>query len=67
MKANKIQSISKPKTMDATDYLFSSQANKTRLLKAIENVDKAENLTEIGLDDLKKQLNVHGGFDFTNL
>jgi hypothetical protein len=67
MKSNKIQSVLKSQTMDATDYLFSSQANKFRLLKAIENADKGESLTEIGLDDLKKQLNINGGFDLANL
>ena len=45
-----------PKNMDATDYLFSTEANKARLLKAIENADKGENLTEINLADFKKQL-----------
>ena len=45
-----------PKCMDATDYLFSTEANKMRLLKAIENADKGENLTEINLTDFKKQL-----------
>jgi predicted transposase YbfD/YdcC len=58
MKAKKIQTISKSQKMDTTDYLFSSQANKKRLLQAIENADTGENLTEIGLDDLKKQFSL---------
>jgi hypothetical protein len=45
-----------PKSMDATDYLFSTEANKTRLLKALENADKGEHLTEIKLADFKKHL-----------
>lgn len=55
----KMQNGIKSNEMDATDYLFSTQANKTRLLKAIENADKGENLTEINLTDFKKQLGVH--------
>lgn len=45
-----------PKSMDATDYLFSTQANKIRLLKALENADKGEHLTEINLEDFKNAL-----------
>jgi hypothetical protein len=44
--------------MDETEYLFSSKANKTRLLKSLENADKNKNLIEINLKDLKKQLGV---------
>jgi hypothetical protein len=44
--------------MDETEYLFSTEANKTRLLKSLENADKSENLTEINLKDFKKQLSV---------
>jgi hypothetical protein len=58
MKAKIIQTISKSQKMDTTDYLFSSQANKKRLLQAIENADKGENLTEISFDDLKKQFSL---------
>jgi hypothetical protein len=59
IKFQKIQNGAKSKEMDATDYLFSSQTNKARLLKALENADKGENLTEINLNDFKKQLGVH--------
>ena len=59
IKFQKVQNGTKPKEMDATDYLFSTQANKNRLLKALENADKGENLTEINLNDFKKQLGVH--------
>ena len=45
--------------MDETDYLFSTEANKKRLLKSLENADKGENLTEINLVDFKKQLGIH--------
>jgi hypothetical protein len=58
IKYKKVQNITKPEIMDETDYLFSSQTNKTRLLKSLENADKGENLTEINLDDFKKQLGV---------
>jgi hypothetical protein len=59
IKFQKIQNGVKSKEMDATDYLFSSQTNKARLLKALENADKGENLTEINLNDFKEQLGVH--------
>ena len=59
IKFRKIQNGIKSNEMDATDYLFSTQANKTRLLKSLENADKGEHLTEINLTDLKKQLGVH--------
>jgi hypothetical protein len=59
IKFKKIQNGAKSKEMDATDYLFSSQANKTRLLKAMSNADKGENLTEINLTEFKEQLGVH--------
>ena len=45
-----------PKNMDTTDYLFSTEANKARLLKALDNADRGENLTEIDLTDFKKRL-----------
>jgi hypothetical protein len=44
--------------MDETEYLFSSKANKTRLLKSLDNVDKGKNLIAINLKDLKKQLGI---------
>jgi hypothetical protein len=59
IKFQKIQNGAKSKEMDATDYLFSSQTNKARLLKALENADKGENLTEINLSDFKEQLGVY--------
>jgi hypothetical protein len=58
IKYKKVQNITKTEVMDETDYLFSTQANKTRLLKSLENADKGENLTEINLVDFKKQLGV---------
>lgn len=39
--------------VDETAYLFQSEANKERLLKAIENVEKGENLTEVPIGDLQ--------------
>jgi hypothetical protein len=53
--------------MDATDYLFSTQANKTRLLKALENADKEENLTEMKLQDYKNQLGLRPNFTLGKL
>ena len=38
--------------IDETAYLLSSEANRERLLKAIENVEKGENLVTIGVDEL---------------
>lgn len=53
----KIQKKQIPK-MDETEYLFSSEANKTRLLKSLENADNNKNLIAINLKDLKKQLGI---------
>jgi hypothetical protein len=53
----KIQKKQLPK-MDETEYLFSSEANKTRLLKSLKNADNNKNLIAINLKDLKKQLSI---------
>jgi antitoxin YefM len=39
--------------VDETAYLFRSEANKERLLKAIENIEKEENLVEVQISDLQ--------------
>jgi antitoxin YefM len=39
--------------IDETDYLLQSPANKERLLKAIQNVKRGENLVAISLEDLE--------------
>lgn len=39
--------------VDETAYLFRSEANKERLLRAVENVEKRENLIEIQVGDLQ--------------
>lgn len=39
--------------MDETDYLLQSPANKEKLLKAIENVKRGENLVTISLENLE--------------
>ncbi len=39
--------------VDETAYLLRSEANKDRLLKAVENVEKAENLVEVQIGDLQ--------------
>ncbi len=38
--------------IDETGYLLKSEVNKDRLLKAVENVAKGENLVETQVDDL---------------
>lgn len=37
---------------DETEYLFKSEVNKERLLKAIDNVKQQQNLVEVNLEDL---------------
>jgi antitoxin YefM len=39
--------------VDETAYLLRSEANKERLLKALENVEKGENLVEVQIGDLQ--------------
>ncbi|MTF37968.1 hypothetical protein VKI21_11285 [Cyanobacterium aponinum UTEX 3222] len=39
--------------VDETEYLFRSEANKERLLQAVENVKQRKNLVEVNLDDLE--------------
>jgi hypothetical protein len=51
-----IKTLSKPKELDATDYLFSTESNKLHLLKAIDYVENGGELIEVDLDILKKQL-----------
>ncbi len=41
--------------MDEDEYLFSSKKNKERLIKALDNIEKGENLVEIDLDEFVKQ------------
>lgn len=38
--------------IDETEYLFSSKANKKRLLEAVANLKARQNLVEVDLDDL---------------
>ncbi|HAT14534.1 MAG TPA: hypothetical protein DCS91_14055 [Microcoleaceae bacterium UBA11344] len=38
---------------DETEYLLKSEVNKNRLLRAIENVKKGQNLIEVNLPDLQ--------------
>jgi antitoxin YefM len=38
---------------DETEYLFKSEVNKNRLLRAIENVKEGQNLVEVNLPDLQ--------------
>lgn len=39
--------------LDETDYLFKSQANRNRLLSAINNVNNGKNLVEVNLSELE--------------
>lgn len=39
--------------VNETDYLLKSDANKIRLLKAIENVNNRTNLVEVSLENLE--------------
>ena len=36
--------------LDETEYLLKSEANKNRLLKAIDNIKNNQNLIEVNLD-----------------
>ena len=36
---------------DETEYLFKSEANKNRLLTAVENIKARKNLVEVNLED----------------
>jgi len=38
---------------DETEYLFKSEVNKERLLKALHNVKERKNLVEVNLHDLQ--------------
>ena len=38
--------------LDETEYLLKSEANKNRLLKAIDNIKKHQNLIEVNLENL---------------
>jgi hypothetical protein len=42
-------------SMDDTDYLFSTEANKKHLLKAINHIENGGELVEVDLDKLKRQ------------
>ncbi len=37
--------------VDETAYLFQSEANKKRLLQAVQNINNQQNLVEVSLDD----------------
>lgn len=39
--------------MSETDYLFTSEANKKRLLSALKSVEKRENLVQVSLEELE--------------
>ncbi|MCB0214418.1 MAG: hypothetical protein KDJ52_34075 [Anaerolineae bacterium] len=39
--------------VDETAYLFQSEANKKRLLQAVQNINTQQNLVEVSLDDLQ--------------
>lgn len=56
IKFKKVQKDMKSKKMDETDYLFSTQVNKNRLLKSLENADRGECLTEINLENFRSRI-----------
>jgi antitoxin YefM len=39
--------------VDETAYLFRSEANKARLLQAVENINNRENLVNVDLDTIQ--------------
>ncbi len=39
--------------VDETAYLFQSEANKVRLLQAVQNIHNRENMVEVELDRLQ--------------
>ena len=39
--------------VDETAYLLQSEANKKRLLQAVQNINTQQNLVEVSLDDLQ--------------
>ncbi|MEP6513999.1 MAG: hypothetical protein ABJA79_09025 [Parafilimonas sp.] len=53
---NETISITIEDAMDETDYLLNNPANKKRLLEAIENVNRNQNMIEVNMEDLKKHL-----------
>ncbi len=55
LKAKVSKNGSTTSDIDEDTYLFSSKKNKERLLKAIDNVEKGENLIEIDLDKFVKK------------
>ena len=44
--------------LNATEYLFSTEANKQHLKRAIDYVENNGKLIEVDLDDLKNQLSL---------
>jgi antitoxin YefM len=42
-------------TQDETDYLMRSNANRTRLLTAINNIENSENLVTVALDEITNE------------
>jgi hypothetical protein len=51
----KVKTLKNDKKMDETDFLLSSELNKKRLLQSIENVKNGHHLTDIDLEEIKKQ------------
>jgi hypothetical protein len=53
----KVKTLKQNEPLDETDFLLSSDINKKRLLQSVENVNNGRHLTDIDLDELKKQYN----------
>ena len=39
--------------VDETDYLWSSETNRNRLIQAMDDVNKRQNLVEVSLEELE--------------
>ncbi len=53
---NKEIEINISEAIDDTDYLFASQENRRIIEERMKNVDNGENLVNISIDDLKKEV-----------
>lgn len=43
---------------DETEYLFSSEANKKRLLESLQNAKEGKNLIDVDIEDLDAKCNI---------
>ena len=59
---NKNIQITVAECFDETEYLLQSKSNSRRLLQAVENINKGENLVEMSIEQLKKLTNEESNF-----